>query len=373
LTVHPTGVPGEGVVFSGDLGHFLSLWTAVVVCFFAYVGFETIALTAAENKDLETYETIKMGSRKLTMRISILYIICTFTASLNVPYDDPMLMDIRLSSTLGSQHSIFVIMAVRNHLRGWPSFFTGFFIFSATTSAINAVYNSARLLHALASIPEAWPLSLQKIRKRLEHTSARGVPLGAIAVSWSFGLLAFLALKPFPSVVHGRIVQFVTVCCLISYGGICLAFTQFYKRIAEVSKDPTVDNRSAFNREHEQYPYRSRGQSLRAYYGLIFCALLVIFNDWTVFVRPFNTGEFVAAYIAPVALFAIVAAYHIRSDGWNPFKWRRNASMQIMRPPPKVVVPGRRRGRLQLPNPKLPLWERQNLQAIVSFIWVWLK
>jgi amino acid transporter len=74
-----------------------------------------------------------------------------------------------------------------------------------------------------------------------------------------------------------------------------------------------------------------------------------------------------------VAFFALVAAYHIKSDGWNPLKWRRNASMQLQRPPPKVVCPGRRRGQLEIPNPKRAIWDGENAKALLTFLWSWLK
>jgi len=239
-----------------------------------------------------------MGSRKLTLRISILYILGAFVGGLNVPYNDPMLMDIRTRQRLGGQNSIFIIAAVRNRLRGWPNFFNGFFIFSATTSAINALYCASRLLHALASIPEAWPLFLQDFRKRLEQTSLRGVPLGAIIMSWTFGLLGFLSIKPGPALIHSRVVEFVTCCCLLDYAAICLAYIYFNKRIEDVAQNSNLENRSAYNRDDEQYPYRSSGQRVRAYYGFIFCALLILFHDWRIFVPPFNTAEFLASYIA---------------------------------------------------------------------------
>lgn len=288
----------------------------MTTCFFAFIGFETIALTASENKHLEKYETIKMGSKKLTLRISILYILCTFVGGLTVPYNDPMLADIQLSNTLGAQNSIFVLAAVRHGLTGWPSFFTGFFIFSGTTSAINAVYNSSRLLHALASIPEAWPLSLQHFRRRLERTTSRGVPLATVVMSWCVGLLAFLGLKPFPFVVHKRITTNVTVSTLICYATICLAFTRFYKRIAKAAEDPLQENRTAYDRENKQYPYRTCGQLMRAYYGFAFCILLILFSGWKSFVTPFNQAEFIASYlgVSPPTFHS-----YVRSSGLDSY------------------------------------------------------
>lgn len=373
LVVHPSHDTDPGVVLGGEQGQFLALWTAISTCVFSFVGFETIAITAPENKDLEKHETLKLATKKLSLRITILYVLCTFVGGLNVPYNDPNLVNIQINSVRAGHNSIFVLAAVRNHLRLWPSIFNGFFIFSASTSGINALYNSSRILHALASIPEAWPLWLQSSRRRLERTTSRGVPLGTVTVSWSFGLIAFLAVKPFPSVVLGRITNNAVVSELICYTVICLSYIQFYHRIKVASGDHTLENRSAFNRDDKQYPYRTHGQLFRAYYGLLFCILLILFNNWRAFVHPFSLPDVIASYIGILAFFALVCSYHVKSDGWNPLNWRRNASMQIHRPPPKVVVPGRRRGHLIYPNPKEPVWTEENLKALVGFIWGWLK
>ena len=201
LIVHPSTEADPGVVIGGSPGQFLALWTGITSGFFSFVGFETIAITAPENKDLEKHETIKLASKKLVIRITILYLLATFAGGLNVPRDDPNLINIQINSVRAGQNSIFVLAAVRNHLRGFPSFFNGFFIFSATTCGINSLYNSSRLLHALASIPEAWPIWAQNWRRRLERTTSRGVPLGTVTVSWCFGLISFLGIRQFPSIV----------------------------------------------------------------------------------------------------------------------------------------------------------------------------
>lgn len=68
--------------------------------------------------------------------------------------------------------------------------------------------------------------------------------------------------------------------------------------IKQAADDPSVENRSAFNREDEQYPYRTSGQLFRAVYGLLFCILLLIFNGWTTFLVPFQVKDFIASYIS---------------------------------------------------------------------------
>jgi len=182
-------------IIEGDAGRFIALWTAVTSVLFSLIGFETIALSGPENKDLEKHETIKIATKKLTIRITVLYTFATFAGGLNVPYDDPYLAQANWSSIRGGQNSLFILAAVRNHLHGWPNFFNGVFIFSATTSGINSLYNSSRILHALAGVPEAWPLWAQSWRRRLERTTSRGVPLATVTVSWLFGLLVFLTVQ----------------------------------------------------------------------------------------------------------------------------------------------------------------------------------
>lgn len=196
-------------VLPGDAGRFVALWTAVTTVMFSLIGFETIALTGPENRDLEKYEAIKIASKKLTFRLTILYTLATFTVGLNVPYDDPYLAQAAWSSIHGGQNSAFVLACILNHIRGFPGFFNAVFIFSATTSGMNCLYNASRILHALASIPEAWPLWAHGWRKRLERTTSRGVPMATVTVSWLFGLLAFLAVTSDASQVSLRGLKFI--------------------------------------------------------------------------------------------------------------------------------------------------------------------
>lgn len=193
---------GHEKVVSGNDGRFLALWTEMVLIVYALQGFEMIAISAPENKDLGITETIKMGTRKIMLRLILLYVLGALTAGFNVPYTDPNLRDLNINSFPSGEHSIFVLAAVRNHVRGWGHFFVAFFIYSSTSAGSNALYFSSRVLHALACTGEAWPDSpvLNSLRSRLQRTH-KGVPHNAVFVSWLFGVLGFVATKSKPSVV----------------------------------------------------------------------------------------------------------------------------------------------------------------------------
>jgi len=213
---------------------------------FGLIGIETVAITAAENKDLRFEETVKIATRKIVLRLIVLYSLATFTVGLNVPYTYPLLVDPHVISFGFSQNSAFVISFVLNRLKGWPLVVNHFIIFSALTAGVNGCYNASRTLHALASDRNAWPDWgwVQSIRRRLERT-VFGVPYVAVFVSWLFGWLAFLGSNDNSSAVSantghlsrdcshkqvlGRMVRCVVVSILIVWFVVSLTFLEFYR------------------------------------------------------------------------------------------------------------------------------------------------
>jgi amino acid permease len=187
----------HGQTFTGGPGHLASMWTAMTTCLFGMAGFDAVSVAAAESRDLEKDESIKLATRKIALRVILLYALATFTVGLNVPYTDPNLNVSAINSFSNGQNSIFILAVVRAHLIGWPHFLNAFFIFSSTSAGINALYLSSRVLHALASIPGVWPrwTVTMTLKERLERT-VYGVPMAAVFASWLFGLLGFLSVNP---------------------------------------------------------------------------------------------------------------------------------------------------------------------------------
>jgi amino acid transporter len=136
---------------------------------------------------------VKIATRKICLRLIVLYTLATFTVGLNVPYTYPTITDAHVISFGFGENSAFVVSTVLNRLPGWPKVINCFIIFSAMTAGINGCYNASRTLHALASDKNAWPEWgwVQAIRTRLERTKY-GCPYIAVFTSWMFGWLAFL-------------------------------------------------------------------------------------------------------------------------------------------------------------------------------------
>ena len=104
----------NGQVASGGGAQLGSVWDAITTCLFGMIGFETIAITAAENRDLRTEETVKIATRKISLRIIILYTLATFVVGLNVPYTYPTIVDNAIISFGYGQNSAFVVSPVIN-------------------------------------------------------------------------------------------------------------------------------------------------------------------------------------------------------------------------------------------------------------------
>jgi amino acid transporter len=309
---------------------------------FGLIGVETVAITAAENKDLRTEETVKIATRKICLRLILLYTLATFTVGLNVPYTYPTMSDPSVISFGFGENSAFVVSTVLNRLRVWPLVINDFIIFSALSAGINGCYNASRTLHAVASDRDAWPNwgPIQALRVRLERTHY-GVPYVAVIVSWMFGWLAFLG-----STANSAVVSYLdnvynqpglTVIDIGSLGPMCYGRNshRLWRSLYHLSRilqmvrsscaqyvswnvelmiestqkamkgddenindkdDPDV--RQQFDRNSPGYPYKSHGQWLRAWYALSGCFLLVFFNGWRSLASPMSTGDFLGCYIS---------------------------------------------------------------------------
>ncbi|KAI0407617.1 amino acid permease-domain-containing protein [Xylaria palmicola] len=371
----------SGYVATGGAADLGAFWDSLNSCLFGLIGFETIAITAAENRDLRTEETIKIGTRKIALRIILLYSLATFTVSFNVPYTYPQLVDDKIISFGYGQNCVFVISPVLNRLRGWPTFINDFIIFSATTAGANGLYNASRTLHALASIPEVWPefAPVQTLRERLQRTSY-GVPHAAVLFSAAFGLIGFLAANEDSQLILGRLVRFSVTLLTITYGLMAASFLSFYRSLkaATEGSDENIDNkddpaiRRLYDRQNPQYPYKSHGQWLRAIYALFGCSVLILFNGWRTFSPPFSAGDFVACYVGIILLVVLSALYQVKFWGWNPRNWQRRATNELQIPRPEIATSVPRRGQLALVDTD-NLFIRENAKIFGRWLWVWLR
>jgi amino acid transporter len=381
------------ITLTGALGGLASFWTAMSTTLFSLTGWEMVLWAAPECKEMHKTETTKMTTRKISIRVILLYSLAAFTVGLNVPYDDENLRDLTLLSVKGGQNSVFVIACIRENVKFFPHFFTGFFIFSACSTGINCLYGASRALHALASIRDCWPSNavFESIRSRLERTR-HGVPMNAVFTSWLVALVAFLATTAKPDDTLGRMTSVAVTAGLIVYAVNCLAYLNFYRQVNAAARGDldddlnlTQETRTFYKRAARQYPYRSHLQWIRAVYAFVGCTLMIIFQGWHTFLSPMKTAEFVAIYIGIIIFIVLSMAYCIKNRGFSPRNWRTFAiglsglgtvgpvvvSADSINTPCAFCKAKHRRGHLHFPDSGL--FSKNNARALGEWIWAWLK
>jgi amino acid transporter len=389
---HPDGSPV--LRLTGSTGGLAAFWTTLATTLFSLNGMEIVLYTAPENRDLGRDETIKLATRKLSIRVILLYVLAVFTVGLNVPYDDENLRDVTLLGVPGGQNSAFVIAAIRGRVRVIPHLFNGFFIFSACSCGVNCLYAASRALHALASIRDAWPsyAVFESIRLRLERTRM-GVPMNAVLASWLVTFVAFVSTDTGAgSRALGRMVQIAVVSTLIVYGLNCIAYLNFFHQMNAAASGKlddelnlTPQTRAYYNRTARRFPYRTHLQWLRAVYAFTGCFLLVVFQGWRTLISPVAANDFLASYLAIVIFLVLTLAYFIKDRGFSPRSWRVFAvglrGLDIVGP---IVVSAdsltercsfcgarHRRGYLRFPD--TAVFTKGNFRAFVGWVWTWLK
>lgn len=161
---------------------------------YSYVGMEFVAGTAAESKALADAESMKMGSRKISIRIVTLYSMAMLTAACIVPRDHPFINGGGQSA--GAQ-SVFIIAVVEAGIPGLAHFINAVFVFCAFSCAINALYISSRVLHTLALHGQTGP---EWITKRLRACRG-GVPVRAILASSVITTISYMGRSGSPLLV----------------------------------------------------------------------------------------------------------------------------------------------------------------------------
>ncbi|OAX81601.1 hypothetical protein ACJ72_04055 [Emergomyces africanus] len=381
---HTTGEVQREI--GGSVGTFLGVWTTFTNIIFSYVGMDMVAATAAESKALSNAESMKMASRKVSIRVVTLYTLCVLTASFLVPYDHPFLNGGGQSE---SSHSIFLIAVVQGGLPAAAHFFNAIYLFSAFASGINTMYVSSRVLHTLALRDQTGP---DFITRRLRQCH-NGVPLRAVLVTGALMCLGYLGTGSSGQRLS-ELATNCTVSCLIVYIVVCATYLGFFKTLHDVKLYGNTSEAQAacYDRNHPQYPYKSHGQWLKACYGLVACTLLVMFNGVPSFLEdPFDIRGFFASYIGvsvpelnfyktgfielqklikfqvPV-FFLLIIGYKLSKHGLNFSQWGPERSNDLRNC--VQVTSEKRKGRLHFPDEGLT---KYNLQEFIHWIWVWTK
>ncbi|KAH8586175.1 proline-specific permease [Bisporella sp. PMI_857] len=356
----------DGVVqrsITGSAGTFLGLWSGILKSSFSFVGMEIVAATAAESRSLADAESMKMAARKISLRITILYVIAVLVASFLVPYNHPFING--GGQSVGSS-SLFIIAVVEAGIPSAAHFFNAIFVLSSFTCAVNATYVASRVLHTLALRDQTGP---EFITRRLRQCTS-GVPVRSVLVTGAMMLIGYMGRTGSPGQRLRELSHNVAISYFIMYAVICATYLSFFQTLENVKSGFASESQAAkYNRNHPRYPYKSHGQWLRAAYGMAACTILLSFCGINAFLEsPFNARQFISSYIGIAIFICLILSYKIHKYSVKFFHWGPERSCDLSGA--IQAASGKRKGRLEFPD-----WgfTRENVRAFIKWIWVWTK
>ncbi|KAI0088059.1 amino acid permease [Irpex rosettiformis] len=287
--------PGPFVQFEhigGSKGRFLGWFAVLTNAAFSFIGTEIVAITSGEAKNPR--RNIPRAIRRVYIRILLFYIGGVTIIGLLVPSNH---QDLALNSSTAAK-SPFVIAIKTAGISGLPSVINAALLTSALSAASSDLYTSSRALYGLALKGNA-PSFFAKV-------SRFGLPYFSVAFSASFGLLAYMAVSNGAGHVFGWFSNMTSVSGLMSWFGISVIYTQFYKGV----KAQGLDRNSL--------PFRAPLQPFAAYYSAAFALFICLFSGWAVFLRGhWAIDIFITNYIPLVLFFAL----YIGARLWKGTRW----------------------------------------------------
>ncbi|KAI5298611.1 hypothetical protein KEM55_003189 [Ascosphaera atra] len=267
----------------GALGRFLAFWKVFVQATFSYGGSETVIAAAGET--MNPRRNIPRAVRRVFWRITIFYVLSIFFVGLCVSSKDPRLLDAIKNDSPGVAQSPFVIAIKNGQIRGLPHLINALLLCSAWSSGNASFYVSCRLLYATA---------LEGNGPNILTWTKFGVPYACVVLTTAIGLLVYLNLGATSGSVFFWLSNLGAVSGLVIWAAVDVTYLRFFKAL-ELNGIP----RSVLR-------FKSPFQPYLAYFSLVFCTVVVVFNGFDCFFPgKFTAKAFIPAYIGVPIFFGL--------------------------------------------------------------------
>ncbi|KAJ5734610.1 proline-specific permease [Penicillium manginii] len=324
---------------------FAALLIGMSIATFSFVGIEIVAASALEAKwprqdhkskvssslditprpnDTLIGNQIKFSAIFISVLATVVYVVAAFLVTLDIYRGDCALPrvswlseDIKSNCTAPGSKAAFVAIALESGIPHLADLFNVFLIFTCLTCTSTNLYVASRTLFGLTSGLEGgkgqrWYL---RILAWFGKTNRHQVPIRAVIFSAvSFSWVPFLQLIGKPD-TRSSINEFIEILSqmasigvLIVWGMNCLAFLRYHKCISVHENQKIFKARGVpqFQRDdYSEYPYRSHGQPLLAYFAFSGCFFLLIVAGGAALWKSWNLLPFLASYLPVLAFFAL--------------------------------------------------------------------
>lgn len=272
-------------IFSGN--GFNGFIGVVVTAAFSFSGSELVGITASEsrNPDKEVPKAIK----QVFWRICGFYLFSLFIVGLLVPFTHPNLVGDHKSDVNASP---FVLALTNTKNNAFANIMNVVILISILSVGNSSIYASSRTLIALSENKQA-PSLLNYIDKKKR-------PLIAIAISISFGSLAYISvLSPTGSeIMFLWLMSISGISVLCTYGTITLCHIRFRKalRLNDISYK-------------EELPFCSQIGLTGSWYGLV-VSIVIAISQIYIAITPVNGHFAIADFFQKVLGLLVISIFY---------------------------------------------------------------
>ncbi|GAB1317839.1 Putative proline-specific permease put4 [Madurella fahalii] len=284
---------------TGDLGRFLGFFATLVNAAFSYTGVEMVAVAAGEAENPR--KNIPKAVRRVFWRILFFYVLGSLAIGVLVSSSDPHLLSAQESGAPGAARSPWVIGIQNAGITVLPSIINAVVLSSATSSANAFLYTGSRYLYALAQNRQA--------PRVLLTCSKAGIPYWALVTTSVICLLTYLSVDTQGGAAEAFLwfQNITTIAGLFTWCSICVTYIKFYYALKAqgVDRDTLV--------------FKSPFQPYTAWFALIFFAVIIVFNGFSVFIHGnWDVTDFLASYIGvPIFFFLFVVWKILKRTTWK--------------------------------------------------------
>lgn len=268
---------------SGSLGRFLGLLQCLLRTTIAFIFTPELSVIRAEGAQLSPRSNILRKAQTDNIQFSVLYVFLVVAIGMIAPSNDPMLTN----NGVGAGISPFVLAVRTANIRILPNIVTLAILLSCVSSGRSFLFVSSQMLCSLSELGHG--PAVFKLR------TSWGVPYVAVITSALFAGFAYFSMMTSSSIVFNWMLHFISTSGYLSWLCSCIVYLRF-RRAAEAQG---VTRR-----------YKAWIQPYGAYFAILFCTLLGLFNGFS-FAVPSNlsVSQLVIAYIG-IPMFLLLYLGH---------------------------------------------------------------
>ncbi|CCC68874.1 hypothetical protein NCAS_0B07900 [Naumovozyma castellii] len=281
----------------GSGAQFKGVCSVFVTAAFSFAGSELIGITAAEAANPR--KSIPGAAKQVVWRIVLFYMGTLTMIGLLVPYNDKRLIG---ASSVDAAASPFVIAIVTHGIKGLPSVINVVILIAVLSVGNSAIFACSRTIAALSD--------QGFLPKVFGYIDRSGRPLVGIAITSTFGLLAFVAASKKEGEVFNWLLALSGLSSLFTWGGICLCHIRFRMAL------------KAQGRDTNELTFVSPAGVAGSYWGLFMIVLMFIAQFYVALFPPGGKPDaevFFQSYLSFPIVVATYFGHKIYKRNWKLF------------------------------------------------------